>query len=120
MTIQKKVSRCDLLAEASALTSQDRNKDYGDPVDNMTHIADIFNAITGHQIKPSDVAILHIATKLARKRTSPLKKDHYVDTMAYMGIAYECELEENSIEPTPEQTLIREIEKIALGETEGE
>ena len=96
MTTQKKVSRCDLLAEASALTSQDRNEEYGDPVDNMTHIADIFNAITGHQLKPSDVPILHVATKLARRRTSPLKKDHYVDTMAYMGIAYECELEEKN------------------------
>ena len=101
----KKANRCDLLAEAKKLTSQDRNKDYGDPVDNMTHIADIFNAITGHQIKPSDVAILHIATKLARKRTSPLKKDHYVDTMAYMGIAYECELQE--IEPSQKERMLR-------------
>ena len=101
----KKPNRCDLLAEASALTSQERNKDYGDPVDNMTHIADIFNAITGHQIKPSDVAILHIATKLARKRTSPLKKDHYVDTMAYMGIAYECELQE--VEPSQKERMLR-------------
>ena len=101
----KKPNRCDLLSEASALTSQERNKDYGDPVDNMTHIADIFNAITGHEIKPSDVAILHIATKLARKRTSPLKKDHYVDTMAYMGIAYECELQE--VEPSQKERMLR-------------
>ena len=94
--MKKKANRLDLLAEASALTAQDRNKEYGDPVDNMTHIADIFNAITGHQLKPSDVPILHVATKLARKRTSPLKKDHYVDIMAYTGIAYECELEEKN------------------------
>ena len=60
----KKPNRCDLLAEASALTSQERNKDYGDPVDNMTHIADIFNAITGHEIKPSDVAILTLQLNL--------------------------------------------------------
>ena len=92
--MKKKANRCDLLSEASALTSQDRNKEYGDPVDNMTHIADIFNAITGHELKPSDVPILHVATKLARKRTSPLKKDHYVDIMAYTGIAYECEVKE--------------------------
>lgn len=92
--IKKESNRSVLLAEASRLTSQERNKEYGDPIDNMTHIADIFNAITGHNIKPSEVPIFHIATKLARKRTSPLKKDHYVDIMAYMGIAYECEMEE--------------------------
>ena len=101
----KKANRLDLLSEASALTSQDRNKEYGDPVDNMTHIADIFNAITGHQLKPSDVPILHVATKLARKRTSPLKKDHYVDIMAYTGIAYECELQE--VEPSQKERMLR-------------
>ena len=82
------------LAEASSLTSGERNKDYGDPVENMTHIANIFNAITGHKIKPSEVPMFHIATKLARKKASPLKRDHYVDIMAYVGIAYECEVEE--------------------------
>ena len=103
--MKKKANRLDLLSEASALTSQDRNKEYGDPVDKMTHIADIFNAITGHQLKPSDVPILHVATKLARKRTSPLKKDHYIDTMAYMGIAYECEVKE--LEPSQKERILR-------------
>ena len=91
---KKEANRSVLLAEASSLTSGERNKDYGDPVENMTHIASIFNAITGHDIKPSEVPMFHIATKLARRRTSPLKRDHYVDIMAYVGIAYECEVEE--------------------------
>ena len=91
---KKEANRSVLLAEASSLTSGERNKDYGDPVENMTHIASIFNAMTGHKIKPSEVPMFHIATKLARRRTSPLKRDHYVDIMAYVGIAYECEVEE--------------------------
>jgi len=91
---KKEANRSVLLAEASSITSGDRNKDYGDPVENMTHIASIFNAMTGHDIKPSEVPMFHIATKLARRRTSPLKRDHYVDIMAYVGIAYECEVEE--------------------------
>jgi len=91
---KKEANRSVLLAEASSLTSGERNKDYGDPVENMTHIANIFNAITGHKIKPSEVPMFHIATKLARKKASPLKRDHYVDIMAYVGIAYECEVEE--------------------------
>ncbi len=91
---KKEANRSVLLAEASSLTSGERNKDYGDPVENMTHIASIFNAMTGHEIKPSEVPMFHIATKLARKKASPLKRDHYVDIMAYIGIAYECEVEE--------------------------
>ena len=91
---KKEANRSVLLAEASSITSGERNKDYGDPVENMAHIASIFNAMTGHDIKPSEVPMFHIATKLARRRTSPLKRDHYVDIMAYVGIAYECEVEE--------------------------
>jgi hypothetical protein len=84
-------SRVALLEEAVSLTSGERNKDYGDPVENMTNIAKIFNAITGHTIKVSEVPMFHIATKLARMQASPTKRDHYVDIMAYAGIAYECE-----------------------------
>jgi len=84
-------SRLGLLTEAARLTAGDRNKDYGSPVENHRHIAEIFNAITGIQISARNVAMLHVATKLARMKTSPLKSDSYVDAMAYLGIAYECE-----------------------------
>ena len=89
--VSKNWSRMDLLTEAASLTSGDRHKDYGDPVENMTNIAKIFNAITGHTIKVSEVPMFHMATKLARMQASPTKRDHYVDIMAYAGIAYECE-----------------------------
>ena len=90
---QKLATRIELLTEAASLTSGDRQKDYGNPVDNMRHIAQIFNAITGHNIKTSEVPMFHIATKLARMQTSPTKRDHYIDIMAYAGITYECEKE---------------------------
>jgi len=90
---QKLATRIELLTEAASLTSGDRQKDYGNPVDNMRHIAQIFNAITGHNIKTSEVPVFHMATKLARMQTSPNKRDHYIDVMAYAGIAYECEVE---------------------------
>ncbi len=80
-----------LLEEAVSLTSVNRHKDYGHPVENRTNIAKIFNAITGHTIKVSEVPMFHMATKLARMQASPTKRDHYVDIMAYAGIAYECE-----------------------------
>ena len=88
------MNRIDVLNKASQLTGGDRNRDYGDPYENLRLIADIFNAITGHGLTASDVATLQIAVKLARARTSPLKSDHYVDAAAYMAIRYECEQEE--------------------------
>jgi|TARA_R100001460_G_scaffold83299_4_gene124192 hypothetical protein len=86
--------RCQLLNEAVSLTATDRNKDYGDAVENHEHIARIYNAITGQHLTARDITLVHQATKLARRQTSPLKKDHYVDNMAYVGIEYECVLKE--------------------------
>ena len=88
--------RCQLLGEASSLTATDRNKDYGDAVENHEHIARIYNAITGQRLTARDITLVHQATKLARRQTSPLKKDHYVDNMAYVGIEYECAVKEKN------------------------
>lgn len=83
-----------LLDEAAKLTAGDRNKAYGEPVGNMQHIAAIFNAISGHQMTGRDVALFHVATKLARLYGNPTHRDSHVDGMAYLGIAYECALAE--------------------------
>lgn len=84
--------RAILLDEARALTCGDRNRAYGEPVANMQHIADIYNAITGQKISARDVTILHQATKQARLYHNPTHRDSYVDAMAYGGIGYECAL----------------------------
>ena len=88
--MKKHLNRCDLLAEASILTSGDRLDDYGSPVSNHKHIARIFNAITGNKLTARDIALVHQATNVARRMNSPTNKDHYVDNMAYVGIEYEC------------------------------
>lgn len=82
--------RISCLNEAADLTSGDRNKTYGEPVQNMQHIADIFNAITGRDLTAREIAQVHTATKIARAQTSPTHRDSYVDSMAYRGIEYEC------------------------------
>ena len=89
-----KNNRMQLLKEAIELTSGDRAVDYGDAVTNHQHIAKIFNAITGHDLSAQDIALLHTCTKLSRGQTSPTKRDHYVDRMAYAGIEYECVMAE--------------------------
>jgi hypothetical protein len=84
------MKRDDLLNEAIEITTGDRQADYGDPVETHQRIADIFNAITDRDIKAREVALFHIATKLARSQVTPTKADTYVDIMAYAGIAFEC------------------------------
>ena len=79
-----------LLNDAVNLTCGDRNRTYGEPVGNMQHIANIFNAWTGRDLSAREVAQLHICTKMARRHTSPDHRDSYVDDMAYTGIEYEC------------------------------
>ena len=92
--MESKMDRGGLLDLAKELTYGDREKDYGSPVDNMKHIAKIYNAITGQSISAINVAQFMQATKLARRSTSPLKADHYADDMAYTGIEYECAVDE--------------------------
>lgn len=86
--------RGSILAEAMRLTEGDRNKTYGEPVANMQHIADIFNAVTGKNLTARDIATVHVCTKMARRATSPRHRDSYVDAAAYTGIEYECALAE--------------------------
>ncbi len=83
-----------ILEEGIALTCGDRNQAYGEPVANMQHIADIYNAITGQKISARDVAVMHQATKQARRYKNPLHRDSYVDGGPYGGIEYECALAE--------------------------
>lgn len=84
----------DILRKACELTTGDRLQDYGDPADNHKRIADAFNAVTGHSLTASDVALLQVCTKLCRISTSPEKADSYVDGAAYFGIAYECQMKQ--------------------------
>ena len=93
-----------LLEEAASLTSGDRERAYGEPVGNMQQIADIYNAITGQAVSARDVALLHIATKLARLSKNAPHRDSYVDGMAYLGIAYECALADSLKETAGEAT----------------
>lgn len=82
------------LRQALHLTVGDRNRDYGDPVENYAHTAAIFNAITGRDLTAREAALMMVAVKLARLRTAPLKADSHVDAMAYLGIVHECAVAE--------------------------
>ena len=82
--------RVALLEMAANLTGGDRNRAYGEPVENMAQTAAIFNALTGHSLTATDAATFCVALKLARLRFNPTHHDSHVDAMAYIGIRAEC------------------------------
>lgn len=88
--IKDRPLRIEDLLKAAELTGGDRNRDYGDPVENYRDTVRIFQALTSIELTPHEGAMFMVAVKLARLKTSPLKDDNYIDAMAYLGIAHEC------------------------------
>lgn len=79
-----------LLDEAKALTLGDRNRRYGDPMDNLRRMAKIegqLRIIEGAQ--PYDMAMQMLSAKLSRIPSSPGHKDNYLDAINYLAIAWE-------------------------------
>jgi hypothetical protein len=83
--------RVEVLREAERLTCGDRNKDYGDPVDNHKDIAAGWSVLLDTEVSAQQVAMCMSWVKSCRTKTSPQKLDSYVDGAAYMAIAAECE-----------------------------
>lgn len=85
MTSDPKV---DILNEAVEILN-DRGDDYGPVTEHHRATAVAVNAILGTHLTPRDVAVFFIVDKLVRARTSPCKRDHYVDIANYAAIAWE-------------------------------
>lgn len=97
------MNRLEILAEASALTGESRNKEYGEPRDNLGDCALLWDAYitakygTGSlsqedddwKISAEDVAWLNVLQKIARTFRGPHKPDTYIDAAAYAAIAGE-------------------------------
>jgi hypothetical protein len=88
------MDRGEILNGASNLTCGARDGEYGSPMDNMQHIANLWTAYLDDRlassIGPDDVAWMCALIKAARRKTSPQKADHYLDGAAYIAIAGEC------------------------------
>ena len=84
------------LDEAKRIINDDRNKEYGEPVDNFRDIADMITIMLGPLLQPTakvsceHVAMIMIAVKLSRMTTSPAKLDTWVDIAGYVGAGYEA------------------------------
>lgn len=80
-------------------------------------VAQVFNALTGHQLKESDVWTLLIVLKLVRNERQ-YKLDNIVDLIGYSGLLGEC-LDRNSEELTEfHQAVISQVENLAASAAE--
>lgn len=97
-SLSKLTPRQRLLEEAMKITGQDRNKAYGNPEDNFTNIANLWNAYFdasqpngSRDCTASDVANLMILMKVARLSTNLGHRDSAVDIAGYAACLADCQ-----------------------------
>lgn len=95
-----------------------RGDQYG-PVDKcFERISSIASAILGKKITQHEVAIIHVATKLARMAESPKVADHYLDAINYMAFAAEFVKAESSTGANIEDDIAAMARRLAPMQTE--
>ena len=81
-------ARAEILREAERLVTGDRNRTYGEPMENFENIASLFNTFLRYKLKddaeitPGDTAGLMILVKLAREMSGS-KEDNKLDIAGY-------------------------------------
>jgi hypothetical protein len=82
------------LNQAGVLVQGQREKDYGDKVDNHNNIAKLWSAYLDTKVEAHDVAIMMALLKIARTKLGAVSKDTYIDMSAYSAIAGEIKFKE--------------------------
>tara|TARA_R100000544_G_C2226277_1_gene60952 strand:+ start:2545 stop:2814 length:270 start_codon:yes stop_codon:yes gene_type:complete len=82
------------LNRASVLVEGQREKDYGDKVENHSNIAKLWSAYLDISVTAHDVAILMSLLKVARTKLGVVSEDTYIDMSAYGAIAGEIKFKE--------------------------
>ena len=83
-----------ILNQASVLVKGQREKDYGDKVENHDNIARLWSAYLDIKIEAHDVALMMVLLKMARTKLGKVSKDTYIDMSAYSAIAGEIKFKE--------------------------
>lgn len=82
----------DIAAYAAQLVSEDRNDEYGHPLDNYNRAAQIWGVILGAEVTAEQVALCMIGMKIARQVHKP-KPDTIVDVIGYALTLHMVEVE---------------------------
>jgi hypothetical protein len=90
-----------VLDDAKEAVCNDRNAEYGEPIDNFGRWAGACNALgfrvllpggqgsAWRELKPHDLAVIMGLGKLSRSVQSPDKADTWVDLAGYAAVGYE-------------------------------
>jgi len=82
--------RIKLLREAAGIISGERNKNYGEPEDNLSRTAQIWSVILGMNVTAEDVAMCMVGLKVARYgHRGGFQEDTWRDIAGYAGCGYE-------------------------------
>ena len=81
----------EFLSEATRLVGTDREKDYGDKVENHKNIARLWSVILQKEITADQVYQCMIAVKLGRLIHSPKHEDSAIDICGYGALLGESD-----------------------------
>ncbi|MBC16581.1 MAG: hypothetical protein CL942_15770 [Desulfovibrio sp.] len=91
--------RAAALMQARDLVDGDRDKQHGDPTENMTRFAELIRAYLynrpAESIEAVDAAAIGVLHKMSRNSFNPYHLDNWLDIMGYASIAYEIAATEN-------------------------
>jgi hypothetical protein len=86
------ISPEDMAAYAARMVSEDRNDQYGHPLDNLDRAARIWSVILGADVTAEQVALCMVGMKIARQVHRP-KPDTVVDIIGYALTLHMVEVE---------------------------
>ncbi|QDK03492.1 hypothetical protein SEA_LUCYEDI_58 [Mycobacterium phage Lucyedi] len=81
-----------ILTTAEEIINGQRAKDYGDAKENHERIAKLWEAYTGKEYSPEDVAVMMILLKIARFMENGYHQDTVVDIAGYAGVLEKIQL----------------------------
>lgn len=81
--------REEILGEATALVTGDRQAAYGPPRQAFARIAAYWSVYLGRPVSSADVAEMMVLFKVARTQHGPYRRDNYVDQCGYSALAGE-------------------------------
>ena len=85
-----------ILYEADKLTSGDRGRDYGHPLDDYTRTAALWSAYLGLTVTAEQAQVCMMLVKISRLKNSPAHHDSLVDIAGYAR-TYEMTIEERKV-----------------------